>query len=92
MPLCRLIHSASVFWNLIILILLQAHLEDDSISYLESTVHYSHILPAKEKGDDDEERAEQPEDAPMGDDFSPPGYLQVRLEGRARVFYDLSRR
>ena len=57
-------------------------MEDDSISYLESTVHYSHILPAKEKGDDeDEERAEQPEeDAPMGDDFSPPGYLQVRRE------------
>ena len=84
MPLCRLIHSASFFWSLI-LILLQAHLEDDSISYLESTVHYSHILPAKEKGDDeDEERAEQPEDATMGDDFSPPGYLQVRLEGIAR--------
>ena len=57
-------------------------MEDDSISYLESTVHYSHILPAREKGDDeDEEKAEKPEDTPMGDYFSPPGYLQVRLLG-----------
>ena len=60
----------------------KADLEDDSISYLESTVHYSHILPAKdskvhEDGEGGEEGEEQPEESQMGDDFSPPGYLQV---------------
>ena len=60
-------------------ICLTPHEEDDNDEYNADNPALQ--ITEDDNKDEDEERAEQPEeDASMGDDFSPPGYLQVRRE------------